>query len=531
MSESTLRERLRPLAPPAAVSLAAGVAAVLGSFGLVGFTPAFPVAPVESLLSRLMPGAVVTFAITVLGNVGQQLNLAFAGFLVVLFYAALVWVALGFRRQINSPLIPVVVTVLLVWVGTAMLALDIVAASGAAAGAALVVAVSELSPAIGRFTGEPTSDGNGRRRALSALGTAAIAGAVGTAIGRTQTADGSGDSRASGGDSTDPGEMDLTYDVEQHLTTAMERSFDVEGMEPSISEKFFNVSISSVSPAIAPPDWTLSVTGAVDEELELTYEDLQSMDHEHRFLSLRCVGEQLNGHKMDTALWTGVPVKPIIEEAAPTSDCECVMLRAEGDGFYEEFPLEALEPGMLAYGMNGQPLPRSHGAPVRALVPGHWGEVNVKWLTEIEFLERETDGYWEKRGWHGTGPVKTVAKLHGKERHEDGRVVVGGHTYAGTRGVSAVEVSTDGGDTWAEAELTERLPGASGPAADVGGGGDSFAADAWRLWKYAYEPDGEHEVVVRAIEEDGTVQTREETGPVPDGPAGWVSETIDPSTL
>mgnify|MGYP000663298235 CR=1 FL=1 len=532
MSESTLVERVRPLAPSVAVALAAGVTGVLGAFGLVGFTPAFPVAPVESLLSRLMPGAVVTFAITVLGDVGQQLNLAFAGFLVVLLYAALVWVALGFRRQVNSPLMPVLGTVVLVWVGTAVLALDIMAASGAAAGAGLVVAVSEFAPAIGRFTGKPTTDGNGRRRALSALGTAAIAGAVGTAVGRTQTAGGPSGSGGSGGDSPDPEEMDLTYDVEQHLTTAMERSFDVSGMEPSISEKFFNVSISSVSPAIAPPDWTLSVTGAVEEELELTYEDLQSMDHEHRFLTLRCVGEQLNGHKMDNALWTGVPVAPIIQEASPTSDCECVMLRAEGDGFFEEFPLDALEPGMLAYGMNGRPLPRDHGAPVRALVPGHWGEVNVKWLTEIEFLEREADGYWEQRGWHGTGPVKTVAKLHGKERREDGQVVVGGHAYAGTRGVSAVEVSTDGGDTWTEAELTERLPGASGPAADVGGGGDSFAADAWRLWRYAYDPpDGPHEVVVRAIEDDGTVQTREETGPVPDGPAGWVSETIEPSRL
>ena len=531
MSESTLVERLRPVAPSVAVALAAGVAGVLGAFGMVGFTPAFPVAPVESLLSRLMPGVVVTFAITVLGDVGQQLNLAFAGFVVVSLYAALVWVALGFRSQVNSPLIPVLGTVVRVWVGTAKHALDVMAAFGAAAGAALVVAVAEFVPVVGRFTGRPTTAGNGRRRALSALGTAAIAGAVGTAVGRTQTAGGSGGSGGSGGEAPDPGEMDLTYDVEQQLSVAMERSVDVGEMEPSISEKFFNVSISSVSPAIAPPDWTLSVTGAVEEELELSYEDLQSMDHEHRFLTLRCVGEQLNGHKMDNALWTGVPVAPIIEQAGPTSDCECVMLRAEGDGFYEEFPLEALEPGMLAYGMNGQPLPRDHGAPVRALVPGHWGEVNVKWLTEIEFLEREADGYWEKRGWHGTGPVKTVAKLHGKERREDGQLAVGGHAYAGTRGGSTVEVSTDGGESWTEAELTERLPGASGPAADVGGGGDAVAADAWRLWRHVYEPDGQHEVVVRAIEDDGTVQTREETGPVPDGPAGWVRETLDPSTL
>ncbi|MEF8852298.1 MAG: molybdopterin-dependent oxidoreductase [Haloarculaceae archaeon] len=527
MNDSSLVERLWPVAPSAAVALAAGVAGVLGAFGLVGFTPAFPVAPVESLTSRLMPGFAVTFAITVLGDVGQKLNLAFAGGLVVALYASLVWLALSFRQQLNSPAAPVLATLALVWVGTVVLTLDPTAALGAAAGTTLVVAVAELSPALDRFTGAPTSDGNGRRRALSALGTAAIAGAVGTAVGRTRTSDGS----ESGGETLDTGELDPTYDVEAQLDVALERSFAVQGMEPSISEEFFNVSISSVSPDIGADDWTLSVTGAVDEAFDLTYDDLQSMDHEHRFLTLRCVGERLNGHKMDTALWTGVPLAPIIERAAPNSACECVMLRAEGDGFYEEFPLEALEPGMLAYGMNGNPLPRDHGAPVRALVPGHWGEVNVKWLTEIEFLEREAEGYWEKRGWHGTGPVKTVAKLHGRERR-DGRVVLGGHAYAGTRGVSAVEVSTDGGDTWTGAELTERLPGASGPAADVGGGGDSAAADAWRLWRYAYDPpESEHEVVVRTIEDDGTVQTREATGPVPDGPAGWVRDTVDPSSL
>ena len=530
MSDGSLLERTRPLAPSAAVALAAGVAGVLGSFAVVGFTPGFPVAPVESLLSRLMPGAVVTFAITVLGDIGQKLNLAFAGALVVALYASLVWVALAFRRQVDSRLVPVLGTLALVWVGTAVLTLNPLSGAGAAAAAALVVAVSEFAPVVSQLTGEPTTDGNGRRRALSALGTAAVAGAVGTAVGRTRT-----ESASAGGGSPDtegdPGDLDLAYDVEEHLGTAMERSFRVGDMEPAISENFFNVSISSVSPTIAPADWTLSVTGAVEEELELTYDDLQAVDHEHRFMTLRCVGEQLNGHKMDTALWTGVPVAPIIERARPSSDCGCVMLRAEGDDFYEEFPPEALKPGMLAYGMNGRPLPRDHGAPVRALVPGHWGEVNVKWLTEIEFLEAEADGYWEKRGWHGTGPVKTVAKLHGRELR-DGQVAVGGHAYAGTRGVNTVEVSTDGGDTWNEAELTERLPGASGPAADVGGGGDALAADAARSWQYAYDPPGgEHEVVVRAVERNGTVQTREETGPAPDGPAGWVSDTVDPDAL
>ena len=86
----------------------------------------------------------------------------------------------------------------------------------------------------------------------------------------------------------------------------------------------------------------------------------------------------------------------------------------------------------------------------------------------------------------------------------------------GTRGVSAVDVSTDGGSTWTEAALSEPLPAVDG---------EGRAADAWRQWQYSYEPPGEtHEVVVRMIDESGTVQTEEETGPYPTGPSGWVSQ-------
>ena len=188
------------------------------------------------------------------------------------------------------------------------------------------------------------------------------------------------------------------------------------------------------------------------------------------------------------------------------------MLRA-ADGFYEEFPLSALEDGFLAFGMNGETLPRSHGYPARALIPGHWGEINVKWLTEIEVLTREVDGYWEERGWQGTGPVNTVAKLHHQTRLPGGRIQVGGHAYAGTRGIRAVEVSTDGGDTWVEATLAEALPG----------------EDVWRQWVYEYDrPGREHEVVVRAVEADGTVQPETASNAFPSGPSGWVSRTISP---
>jgi DMSO/TMAO reductase YedYZ molybdopterin-dependent catalytic subunit len=78
---------------------------------------------------------------------------------------------------------------------------------------------------------------------------------------------------------------------------------------------------------------------------------------------------------MDSAVWTGVPIIDLIEDADPNGDY--VMLRAD-DGFYEEFSVDALRDGFLAYDMNNQNLSTSHGYPVRALIPGHWGEINVK---------------------------------------------------------------------------------------------------------------------------------------------------------
>jgi len=117
------------------------------------------------------------------------------------------------------------------------------------------------------------------------------------------------------------------------------------------------------------------------------------------------------------------------------------MLRA-ADGYYEVFPVRSAR-------KRGPRLrhERSHTS------PGHWGEINVKWLTEIEVLDRESTGYWENGGT-GLDWANTVAKLWGVNRLGDGRIQVGGHAYAGTRGIKTVEVSTDGGDNWTEAALS-----------------------------------------------------------------------------
>ncbi|MFB6296299.1 MAG: molybdopterin-dependent oxidoreductase [Halobacteriales archaeon] len=497
----------------AARAALAGVAGVFGSYGVAGFTPEFVAAPVTSLLSRMMPGAVITFAITVLGDLGQKLNLLSGIGIAAIGLGLASYIGISLGRQ-RGGAVPVALGVGGLVAGTVALVTGaLVSALGAGLAAGAVAGIGESRPV------PASTAGAARRRLLRSAGALAGAGALAAYLGPRRTtaaegqpAAGGANDGGEGGEATTPVEVmnreGVVSAVSDRLDTADATSLGVNGIEPLVSEDFYEVDINAVNPTVAVEDWEMRVTGAVESEGAYAFEDLASMEPEHRFVTLRCVGESLNGDKMDTALWTGIPMGPIIDRANPQG--EYVMLRAVDD-YFEEFPVEALRRGFLAYGMNGEPLPRGHGYPVRALIPGHWGEINVKWLDEVEILEREAKGYWEQRGWHGTGPVNTVAKIKAVNRLGGTQVQLGGHAYAGTRGISAVEVSTDGGDSWAEADLSEPLPG----------------EDVWRQWTHIYEsPGSEHEVLARAIEADGRIQPRKESKSFPSGPTGWVSRTV-----
>lgn len=481
---------LRRVGVAGAVALAGGTAAVAGSYVAVGGSTAFVAATIANATVTLAPSALVTFAITVLGDLGS--DLAYLSGLAAT--AAVLGVAVGGARlaaaQWGRPNAAPAGVAVVVAALAAVLSGSLPSALGAAAGAWLVSAAAD-------FPGTETAVDDSRRAVLASA-TALAVGVVGVAGRRAIPAGGTDERDA------EP----IPEDVAAMLDDAESKSLSVEGLEPLVSDSFYQVDIANVDPDPAREEWSVRIHGAVAEETTVDFADVDAMDHEHRFATLRCVGESLNGHKLDTAVWTGVPLSSILDEADPEG--EYVMLRA-ADGFYEEFPVDALEDGFLAVGMNGRPLPRAHGAPARALIPGHWGEINVKWLTEIEILDEPATGYWEERGWHGTGPVNTVAKLWAENSLDDGRIEVAGAAYAGTRGVERVEVSTDGGATWVEANLSEPLPG----------------DDVWRQWVHRYEADGSHEVIVRAVDGTGTVQPQEEAEAYPNGPSGWVSTTVD----
>ena len=512
----TASDRLREAGPAILVAGVAGIGGTIASYALAGNTPGFVAAPIAGFLARTLPGAVLTTAILLLGSLGQLLNLATAIVFATVAFAVAAGAGIALGRRQSRPLLGA--TVAGVVAGGASFALTgaPVPSAGSAVAVAIVVAAAEVGGFDSRVEGGLATEAvvptfSDRRRVLKAL--AGLLGVSVLGVGARAAGLGVTPGGIRDREQLHPGGAVLedVEAIEPLLAEADEKTLDVEGIEPLVSQEFYEVDISAVNPDLSAEGWSLAFTGAVAEERTVDYEALRDMEAEHRFLTLRCVGESLNGHKMDNALWTGVPIAPLLDELEIDSDCGCVMLRA-ADDYYEEFPLEALRRGFLAWGMNGRELPRAHGYPVRALIPGHWGEINVKWLTEIEFLEREVDGYWEERGWHGTGPVNTVAKLHAVNRLEGDRIQVGGHAYAGTRGVQAVEVSTDGGETWNTATLSEPLPG----------------EDVWRQWVYEYaSPGTRHEVVVRAVDETGETQDQIPSPAYPNGPSGWVREDLE----
>jgi DMSO/TMAO reductase YedYZ molybdopterin-dependent catalytic subunit len=477
----------------------AGVAAVAASYAYAGFTREFVVAPLTRAVVRYSPDALVAFAITELGSASQTLILVGSLVAATALFAATGAVGWATGEAASHEWVGVPVGALAAGLLGWLLAptWDVGFVTGLAVG--LVLAAFAVPVPLGSAPGAP------RRRVLRAAAGVAASAGVGSLLASERTYRADTVVR-------DPAAADL-------LGAADARSLAVPDIEPLVSRSFYEVDVNVVNPHVQREDWSLSVTGpGVDADYD--FDALRGFDVEHRFVTLRCVGDALNGRKVDTALWTGVPVRALLSDVDAPAGC-CVVTRA-ADDYYQGFPRAALRDGLLAFRMNGKPLPRAHGAPVRLLVPGHWGEINVKWLTELELRDEPATGYWEERGWHGTGPVNTVAKLHHAERNGN-RVTVGGHAYAGTRGVSRVEVSPDGGETWHEAALSPRLPGAHG---ENGEQLRETARDAWRQWRYEFTASEEREVVVRAVEADGTVQPRERSPAKPDGASGWVSERV-----
>ncbi|MGV3760240.1 MAG: molybdopterin-dependent oxidoreductase, partial [Actinomycetota bacterium] len=291
-----------------------------------------------------------------------------------------------------------------------------------------------------------------------------------------------------------------------------EPGFAVDGLTPYVTptEDFYRIDTALAIPRVDPDSWALRISGLVDQPFAVSYVELLALDSVEVPVTLQCVSNEVGGNLVGNAVWQGVPLADLLDRAGLQSGATQVVGRSV-DGFTAGFPTELARDGrtaLVAYAMNGEPLPARHGFPARLVVAGLYGYVSAtKWLDEIQLARWEdVDGYWIPRGWSKEGPIKVTSRIDVPRGGADllaGTVAVAGVAWAPDRGIAAVEVSVDDGP-WTACTL-----------------GDAASDETWVQWHLAWEATpGEHVLRVRATTLDGEVQTDAVAPPAPDGATG-----------
>ncbi|TMD88798.1 MAG: sulfite oxidase [Chloroflexi bacterium] len=285
-------------------------------------------------------------------------------------------------------------------------------------------------------------------------------------------------------------------------------------------------------PRVDPSQWRLVVGGHVCAPLTLTLDDVKRRPAVTLAVTLECAG---NGRAnlsprpvsqpwlfeaVGTAEWTGTPLRPLLEAVGALDGAAHVVFtgldRGVQGGIEQHYErsltmAEATrEEVFLAYAINGQPLPPQHGFPLRLVVPGWYGMTHVKWLRSITVVTRPFRGYQQEPAYHVTStwdelgePVTRMLPrslmvppgipefLPRTRQLALGRCILEGQAWSGWGRIVRVEVSTDGGNAWADAEL--------------GGDGGEFA---WQSWRHVWDADqaGQFELCCRATDAAGNVQ-------------------------
>ncbi len=287
------------------------------------------------------------------------------------------------------------------------------------------------------------------------------------------------------------------------------------------NEDFYRIDTALVVPQVDITTWRLSVTGLVEAEYSMDYQELLDMPMVERYVTLSCVSNEVGGDLVGNARWLGVPLTAVLDRAGVLPGAE-QLVGISVDNFTVGFPVGAAYDGrqaLVAVGMNGEPLPFEHGFPVRLVVSGLYGYVSAtKWLKEINLTTWDGfDAYWVPRGWSKEAPIKTQSRID-TPRPSSG-LTAGVHPVAGVawaphRGIRKVEVQLDDGP-WIEAEISSPL-----------------SKDTWVQWRIDHDfRPGRHTIRVRATDVTGAVQDEQRRPVAPDGATGWHTVTINTEAL
>jgi len=286
------------------------------------------------------------------------------------------------------------------------------------------------------------------------------------------------------------------------------------GITPRITtnEDHYVVDTTLVKPRVLIDEWRLDIKGQVETPFALTYDQLLDLEAVEQVHTLECISNNVGGDLISTALWTGVPLRDLLGRAQVKAGAYDVVFTSV-DGYTDSIPIAKAmeEKTLVAYLMNGKTVPQDHGYPARMLIPNIYGMKNVKWIRTIEVVNYDFLGYWQAQGWSDSANVNTNARidLPGRSvRWDGGAITVAGIAFAGSRGISKVELSTDGGKSWGQATVEPAM----GPL-------------TWLRWIYHWTPSsaGPTKLVVRATDGAGNTETPVARSPYPDGATGYDS--------
>jgi DMSO/TMAO reductase YedYZ molybdopterin-dependent catalytic subunit len=266
-------------------------------------------------------------------------------------------------------------------------------------------------------------------------------------------------------------------------------------------------------PPIDVDSWVLKIGGAVRKPVERSYEALTgSYRRVSAVVTMECVINPVGGRYVGTAVWSGVPLHEVLREVE-VQEGAVELFCTSADGLNRGFPLTYFRSPrtLLAYEMNGQPLPLDYGFPLRLVVPGYYGFVWRKWVQELTLTEeRYADPEWLK----SMEAVKSEQVVLASKilRPQPQEVItrtpyaIAGVAWGGATAIQRVEVSVDGGRTWKPAEIVWRPP----------------HPDAWVVWRMLWVPAAEGSCVMtaRAIDDGGRVQLDGEDA-YPSGLGRW----------
>jgi len=299
---------------------------------------------------------------------------------------------------------------------------------------------------------------------------------------------------------------------------ASDTGFAVAGLASYITpnDDFYRVDTAIVIPQVDTSHYQLKVHGMVDHAASYTFDDLLNMPLIERVITLVCVSNPVGGPYVGNAKWLGVPLAHLLKKAGVSAKADQLLMTST-DGMTIGADLKAAMDGrdaMLAIGMNGEPLPFKHGFPVRAIIPGMYGYASAcKWLTDLNVTTYKAEtAYWVQRGYALKGPIKLESKIDTPAAFgqlKAGDIEVAGSAWLPGVGIKEVDVRVDAGP-WHKATLA-----------------NVDSVDTWRLWKWTWSArPGSHTLEVRAIANNGEVETSRQTGVYPNGASGLDSLVV-----